>query len=110
LKEGNADTVIISEDINTLRLEAVCKNCGYTDERFVNSTDLYKEKATMSQQVCPVCGKSLWSTNVQDVVDYVSDLANQVGAKVEVVSSRSEAGVMFKNFGGIAVILRYQKK
>jgi peptide chain release factor 1, archaeal and eukaryotic forms len=110
LKEGNADKVILSEDINTLRLEAVCKNCGYTSEKFVNSTDLYKEKATLSQQICPVCGKSLWNINVQDVVDYVSDLAKQVGAKVEIVSSRSEAGVMFKNFGGIAVMLRYQKK
>ena len=110
LKEGNADLVIISEDINTLRLSATCKSCGYTYEKFAPSQDVFKVKSEMSQQQCPVCGKSLWNILVQDLVDYVTELANEVGARVEIVSSKSEAGVMFKNFGGIAVMLRYQRK
>ncbi len=110
LKEGNADLVIISEDIDTLRLSATCKSCGYTYEKFAPSQDVFKVKSEMSQQQCPVCGKSLWNILVQDLVDYVTELANEVGARVEIVSSKSEAGVMFKNFGGIAVMLRYQRK
>ncbi|MGC8568833.1 MAG: peptide chain release factor aRF-1 [Nitrososphaeria archaeon] len=110
IKDGNADLIIISEDINTVRIEAQCRSCGYTAERFVQSQDVFKEKSDMAQQTCPVCGKSLWDIKVQDIVDYVTDLATQVGARVEIVSSKSEAGVMFKNFGGIGVMLRYQKK
>lgn len=110
LKEGNADLVIISEDIDTLRLSATCKSCGYTYEKFAPTQDMFKVKSEMSQQQCPVCGKSLWNILVQDLVDYVTELANEVGARVEIVSSKSEAGVMFKNFGGIAVMLRYQRK
>lgn len=110
LKEGNADLVIISEDIDTLRLSATCKSCGYTYEKFAPTQDMFKVKSEMSQQQCPMCGKSLWNILVQDLVDYVTELANEVGARVEIVSSKSEAGVMFKNFGGIAVMLRYQRK
>jgi len=110
IKDGNADLIIISEDINTVRIEAQCRSCGYTTERFVQGQDVFKEKSDMAQQTCPVCGKSLWDIKVQDIVDYVTDLATQVGARVEIVSSKSEAGVMFKNFGGIGVMLRYHKK
>ncbi len=110
IKDGNADLIIISEDINTVRIEAQCRSCGYTTERFVQGQDVFKEKSDMAQQPCPVCGKSLWDIKVQDIVDYVTDLATQVGARVEIVSSKSEAGVMFKNFGGIGVMLRYHKK
>jgi len=109
IKAGNAELILISEDLDMYRLEATCKNCGYQTEKYVNEPELYQERAQMSQSSCPRCGKSLWSIKVEDVVDYISDLAGQIGAKVEIISSKSESGVMFKSFGGIGVILRYRQ-
>jgi peptide subunit release factor 1 (eRF1) len=38
----------------------------------------------------------------------LEELAFQVGSKVEVISSGTEEGSMFKSFGGVGAILRYR--
>jgi len=109
IKMGNAELILISEDLDTYRIEAKCKSCGYQFEKYTVESQLYQEKVQASQSVCPSCGKTLWSIKVEDVVDYISDLASQIGAKLEIISAKSEPGVMFKSFGGIGVILRYRQ-
>lgn len=109
IKMGNADLILISEDLDTYRIEAKCKSCGYQFEKYTAESQLYQEKVQAGQSVCPSCGKTLWSIKVDDVVDYISDLASQIGAKVEIISAKSEPGVMFKSFGGIGVMLRYRQ-
>jgi peptide subunit release factor 1 (eRF1) len=44
----------------------------------------------------------------RDIVDILEEMAFQMGSKVEVISSGTEEGSMFKTFGGIAAILRYR--
>ncbi len=109
IKAGNADLILISEDLDMYRIEATCKNCGYQLEKYASESQLYQERVQVNQSSCPKCGKSLWSIKVEDIVDYISDLAGQIGAKIEIISSKSESGVMFKSFGGIGVILRYRQ-
>jgi peptide subunit release factor 1 (eRF1) len=43
-----------------------------------------------------------------DVVDMLEEKAIQIGAKVEMISSGTEEGVMLKSFGGAAGFLRYK--
>ena len=43
----------------------------------------------------------------QDLVDYIALTAAQTGTKVEVVSGKTEHGVMLASLGNIAAILRY---
>jgi peptide chain release factor subunit 1 len=45
----------------------------------------------------------------RDIIDDFADLAEQVGANIEVISTETEEGQMLKNsFGGIAAILRFK--
>ena len=41
-------------------------------------------------------------------MDVLEELAIQVGSKVEVISSVTEEGSMFRTFGGVAALLRYR--
>ena len=44
----------------------------------------------------------------KDIVDILEEMAFQMGAKVEVISSGTEEGSMLKSFGGVAAFLRYR--
>jgi peptide chain release factor subunit 1 len=43
----------------------------------------------------------------QDLIDYIALIAAKTGTKVEVVSGKTEHGVMLGSLGNIAAILRY---
>jgi peptide chain release factor subunit 1 len=43
----------------------------------------------------------------QDLIDHIALNASQTGTKVEVVSGKTEHGVMLGSLGNIAAILRY---
>jgi peptide chain release factor subunit 1 len=43
----------------------------------------------------------------QDLIDYIALIASKTGTKVEVVSGKTEHGVMLGSLGNIAAILRY---
>ena len=43
----------------------------------------------------------------QDLIDFIALIASQTGTKVEVVSGKTEHGVMLGSLGNIAAILRY---
>ena len=44
----------------------------------------------------------------QDLIDYIALNASKTGTKVEVVSGKTEHGVMLGSLGNIAAILRYK--
>ena len=46
----------------------------------------------------------------QDLVDYIALIASQTGAKVEVISGKTEHGVMLASLGKIGAILRYNPR
>ena len=68
----------------------------------------YKQGLTGKQ--CSKCNAStLAIAEVKDLIEDLVELAEEVGAKVEVISVETEEGQMLKNsFGGIAAILRYK--
>ncbi|MFP3262944.1 MAG: peptide chain release factor aRF-1 [Nitrososphaeria archaeon] len=108
LLAGAAETVLVSEDLNMRRLEFVCNKCGNVVERFVEYREEPAALADGSQARCPSCGATSWSYRSMDVVDYLEEKAHESGARVEIISSATEHGQMFKSFGGIGALLRYR--
>jgi peptide subunit release factor 1 (eRF1) len=62
----------------------------------------------MASTACTNCGSVDYDVIERDMVDVLEDIAFQVGSKVEVISSGTEEGSMFKTFGGVAALLRYR--
>ena len=44
----------------------------------------------------------------EDIIDYFDDQVNQYGTKLEIISSKSEDGVMLESFGGLGALLRFK--
>jgi peptide chain release factor subunit 1 len=107
LKQGNAETVIVVDDLNLIRLKVKCKSCGNEIIEYLSREEYVKRKQEVLSSPCSKCQKTDYETEEEDYIDYIAEKADPIGAKVEVISSKTEAGVMLKNFGGIGVLLRY---
>lgn len=108
LQRANAEFVLVSDDLDTLKLETKCRKCGTTKSEIVQTLGKVQKKQEMISEPCTGCGSTDYDVTEKDIVDILEELAFQVGSKVEVISSGTEEGSMFKTFGGIAAILRYR--
>jgi len=108
LQKASAETVLVSDDLNMVRLEARCRKCGTTKTEMIESPKRILKKQEMASVPCTKCGSADYEVSEMDLVDVLEDLAFQVGAKVEVISSGTEEGSMFGTFGGVAALLRYR--
>ena len=107
LKNNIAGMVIISDDINMSRIEKTCKRCSNVEDEFIEQGKRISRKTEMKNQPCSKC-KAMDSGLIdQDFVDYIALVASKTGTKVEVVSGKTEHGVMLGSLGNIAAILRY---
>ena len=108
LQKASADVVLVSDDLDTVRLEARCKKCGTVKSQMVQTPKKVLEKQEMTSTPCTSCGAVDYDIAERDLVDVLEEMAFQVNSKVEVISSGTEEGNMFKSFGGVAAILRYR--
>ena len=108
IKEGSVGTILVLDDIGYYHLLYRCKYCEFEGEKMVKKHDLFTEKAVIEASNCPSCGRNDWNFMEEDLIDYLYDKALELGATVEVISSKTEHGKMFKNFGGIGGMLRYK--
>lgn len=101
LENGYLDTLLISEGNKKMRVSLTCKYCGYKEEKTV------PEELVPRSASCPKCNAVL-EIKTTDIVEEISQIAENFGTKVEIISEESEEGKMLLNaFGGIAGILRY---
>jgi len=107
LDMGNVNTVLVSEDINRIYFQVTCKRCGVVKESIVTQDSLIPEKQKLISEACSECNSNETELIEKDLIEFLVDKAMEIGAKVEVISSKSEDGVMFKSFGGIGAFLRY---
>jgi len=99
---GSVETLLISDAFNEYRIKARCSNCGYEEEKVVK-TDI--------QPQCPKCGMPMEIIEKKDVVEEIVEIAKKKSSNIEVISRDSEEGeILYKAFGGIAAILRYQTR
>lgn len=106
LRMGAVDTLLLSEDLRRWRIELECSQCEHTWGDTTTRINQTKD----DPPDCPGCGAN--DTEVVEDVDVVAELtelADQRGSTVEMISTQSEEGQMLMNaFGGIAAILRFR--
>ena len=106
LNMGAVDTLLLSEELRKYRIRFKCPTCGYTMEKTVEESKLEKFEPTN----CPKCENptQMVMEEKKDLIDELSELAEETGAKVELISRDSDEGdALYRAFGGIAGILRY---
>ena len=108
LQKASAEVVLVSDDVDMIRLDATCKKCGTLKSQTVQASKKIQERQDMAGAPCTNCGAIDYDVEERDLVDVLEEMAFQVGSKVEVISSGTEEGSMFKSFGGVAAILRYR--
>lgn len=108
LNKSNVETILVSDDIDTVRISATCKNCQTVREKFVSASKKTQATQDIVVDPCANCGSKEFEVDEIDIVDLLEERAIQVGAKVEVISSGTEEGAMLKSFGGAAAFLRYK--
>lgn len=100
LKAGAVDTALISENLGWKEVEYLCDNCGYGEKKFVRKDDNKKQK-------CPKCGNVMKVIGEVDIVDVFEEMAEETGAKIEIISRDSSEGEELYLMGGIGAILRF---
>lgn len=94
---GAVDTLLLSEDFNSANERLVCPDCGFN----------LKSKDSSEACKCPNCGVDL-NGEPLDLEDYLVLKAEEMGTDVEFISTDTDEGMqLFRGFGGIAAILRY---
>ena len=92
-----------------MRVKVTCAQCNYTSYKTVEGKKLEDFKTEIQGMKCPDCSSSLLNiTETKDLVEDLGELAEQSGAKVEIISSDTEEGQELIHFTGIAAILRYK--
>ena len=107
LKDNVIDTLLITDDINLYRLEIKCKRCQNMQEEIIERLMIIPRKTELLNKPCPNCKSMDQEAISQDLIDYFSLLAAQVGTKLEVISGVTEYGAMLGSLGKMGAILRY---
>lgn len=108
LNQGKADAIIVVEDLNMIVLKVKCKYCGREKVEYITREEYIKRKQEIITTACTGCQRTDYEIEEEDYIEYIARKADMIGAKVEVISSKTEAGTMLKNFGGIGAILKYK--
>ncbi len=112
LQNGAVRTVLLSEEIDLVRITVKCSACGYEEQYTVKGKDLADFEKGLIGKPCAACkAPSFTIVDKKDVVDDLAELSELANSDVEVISGETEEGQMLKNaFGGIAAILRFKQQ
>jgi peptide chain release factor subunit 1 len=103
LKMGAVEILILSEGLNSSRINYECSSCGNISERTV------KKMEKTDNIPCDICKEDMKVKDRKDVINDFVDMAEEVGSEVEIISTETEEGMqLLRAFGGIAAILRYR--
>ncbi len=108
LQKASTEVVLVSDDLDVVKLEARCKKCETVKSETVQASKRIHQRQEMASVPCTKCGATDFEVTEKDIVDVLEEMAFQVGSKVEVISTGTEEGSMFKSFGGVGAILRYR--
>jgi len=112
LEQSSIDTLLISENLDRLRVVIGCPNCKYSEERTLHRNELDALEKEITEKPCPKCQSSLLTIDsTTDIIEELGDLAKSTGAKVEVISGDTEEGTqLWSGFGGVAAFRRYKSQ
>ncbi len=104
-----ADVVLVSEKIDHVELTIKCQNCGHEFKQVIGSLELIDFEIELKEKKCSKCGEPrLEITEKIDLVEQLDEMAQNTGARLEIISvDHDEGKMLYDAFGGIAAILRY---
>ena len=110
LKNGIVATLLLSEELESIRVKVNCSSCEYTTEETMKMYDAAEFEQKTNGNACPKCSIPILSvTESKELIDELAEIAEMAGTDVEVLSGDTEEGQMLKkSFGGVAAILRYK--
>jgi peptide chain release factor subunit 1 len=107
LQMGAVDTLLLAEDLRQYRITFTCPTCGYTEKRTYKADDINED---FEPPICKECETptQMEITEKVDIIDELSELAENTSAEVYLISQNSEEGdSLVSAFNGIAAITRY---
>jgi peptide chain release factor subunit 1 len=108
LKNGYADLVLVTDDITYIRLEIKCNKCQSIQEKFIERNEFMSIKHELISRPCPNCGSLDLDSVEQDIIEYLEELSIMVGARLEVISGKTEEGAQLASLGKLGAILRFK--
>jgi len=110
LNNGIVATLLLSEDIESVRVTVKCGSCDYTKHETIKMHEVAEFEQKTNGSSCPKCNVPTLSVkDTQETIDELAEAAEIAGTDVEVLSGDTEEGQMLKkSFGGVAAILRYK--
>ena len=108
LKSGIADLIIVTDDINLIRLESVCKKCNNSVEKITDAEHLVETKQSMLSKTCINCSGMDFLITEKDIIDFLEELSALSGTRIEIISSKTEEGNQIQSLGKIGALLRYK--
>jgi len=110
LTAGIVDTMILSEKLGLLHVYTKCKNCGNIDDALIPQASFVKFEQDALSSTCKKCNsQGLAVDRSVELADELIELADKQNAKIAVISTETDEGVMLRDsFGGVAAILRYK--
>lgn len=100
LDNGAAESLMISEGFELWRARFRCQSGHEKTEDMV--------EFGLDKQVCEICKTKMGLQEKRDVMEILTEKAEQFGAKLELISTDSREGKQFKEMGGIGATLRYK--
>ena len=108
LKNGIADLVIVTDDIDYVKIDVKCKRCGNIQEQFLDRSRLILARQEILSKPCPSCGSVDFEIVERDIVDYLEEMTVMTGSKLEIVSGKTEEGAQLASLGKIGALLRFR--
>jgi len=110
LNNGVVATLLLSEDLESVRVKVKCGSCDYITTETMKLHEIAEFEQKTNGSACPKCSvPTLSVTESKELIDELAETAELAGTKVEVLSGDTEEGQMLKkSFGGVAAILRYK--
>jgi peptide chain release factor subunit 1 len=101
---GAVDTLLLSEDLSSMRKTFKCGSCGYETKITVKD----QAEADSLEERCPECNELIKEEDSELLVDDFVEMAEEMNSNVEFISTETEEGMqLYRAFGGIGAILRY---
>jgi len=98
LEMGAVEELIITESFEFVRKNLSCKN-GHKKAAILKRDERVK---------CEVCGEEMKVEKEEEIFDEIVEKAEELGARVHIVSDETEEGKGFKSMDGIGAILRFK--
>lgn len=108
LRNGIVELVIVTDDISIAIVETKCRKCGQTDTEIVERPHLLTAKQELLSRPCKICENIDQEIKEMDIVEYFEELSSSTGAKLEIISGRSEEGAQVSSLGKVGAILRFR--